>query len=106
MSWSTWTSRRSGARIPDTGGWRVHGRAKTTAQVNSRTGTDYIHSLVDDHSRTAYSEILDNERAGACAAFFDRAVAYFAAHGIDHIERVITDNAWSYRAGGCSPSRR
>jgi transposase InsO family protein len=87
------------ARIPDSGGWRVHGRAKTTAQVNARTGTDYIHSLVDDCSRLAYSEILDNERAGACAEFFGRAVAYFAAHGIDRIERVMTDNAWSYRRG-------
>lgn len=87
------------ARIPDNGGWRIHGRAKTTAQVNARTGTDYVHSLVDDHSRFAYSEILNNERAGACAAFFSRAVAYFAAHGIDRIERVITDNAWSYRRG-------
>ena len=87
------------ARIPETGGWRVHGRAKTTAQVNSRTGTDYIHSLVDDCSRLAYSEILDNERAGACAEFFERAVAYFAAHGIERIDRVMTDNAWSYRRG-------
>ena len=87
------------ARIPDNGGWRIHGRGKTTAQVNARTGTDYVHSLVDDHSRFAYSEILNNERAGACAAFFSRAVAYFAAHGIDRIERVITDNAWSYRRG-------
>ena len=38
-------------------------------------------------------------RADTCAAFFARAAAYFAAHGIDRIERVMTDNAWSYRHG-------
>ena len=86
------------ARIPETGGWRVHGRAKTTAQVKARVGIDYVHSVVDDHSRFAYSEILDDERAGTCAEFFARAVANFAAHGI-RIERVMTDNAWSYRRG-------
>ena len=37
--------------------------------------------------------------ADTCAAFFARAVDYFAAHGIDRIERVMTDNAWSYRHG-------
>lgn len=87
------------ARIPDTGGWRVHGRAKTTAEVKRRNGTDYVHSMVDDHSRLAYSEIHDNERAGTCATFFEHAVAYFAEHGITQIERVMTDNAWSYRRG-------
>lgn len=54
-------------RIPDSGGWRVNGRGKTTAQVKARVGFDYVHSLVDDHSRHAYSEILDNERADTCA---------------------------------------
>ncbi len=87
------------ARIPDTGGWRVHGRAKTSAEVKRRNGTDYIHSLVDDHSRLAYSEILDDEKAPTCAQFLERATAYFAAHGITRIERVMTDNAWSYRRG-------
>ena len=62
-------------------------------------GYDYVHSLVDDHSRLAYSEIHDDEKADTCAAFFTRAVDYFAAHGIDRIERVMTDNAWSYRHG-------
>ena len=88
-------------KIPDGGGWRAHGRqmGRTAAAVKARPGYDYVHSVVDDHSRLAYSEILDDERAVTCAVFFSRALDYFAAHGIDRIERLMTDNAWSYRHG-------
>jgi len=82
-------------RIPDGGGWRAHGRSE---QVRGRgIGYDYVHSLVDDHSRLAYSEILPDEKGPTCAAFLDRAARDFAAHGITSIERVITDNHLSYR---------
>lgn len=86
-------------RIPDGGGWRAHGRqmGSTSAKKRARIGYDYIHSLVDDHSRLAYSEILDDERGDTCAAFLGRAATYFAEHGIDHLERVMTDNAFAYR---------
>jgi transposase InsO family protein len=85
-------------RIPDGGGWRAHGRqtGSTAASKRARIGFDYVHSLVDDHSRLAYSEIHPDERGPTCAAFLTRAAAYFADHGIDHIERVMTDNHWSY----------
>ncbi|MGI6872561.1 IS481 family transposase [Amycolatopsis sp. 3B14] len=82
-------------KIPDGGGWRVHGRSE---QVRARgIGYDYVHSLLDDHSRLAYSEILPDEKGSTCAAFLLRAAAYFADHGISRIERVITDNHLSYR---------
>jgi len=86
-------------RIPDGGGWRALGRAarETTKDRTTKLGYDYVHSLVDDHSRLAYSEILPDEKGTTCAGFLARAAAYFAAHGIDHIERVMTDNAWAYR---------
>ena len=87
-------------RIPDGGGWRAQGWTDSNHQSNpDRTGVgyDYVHSLVDDHSRLAYSEILPDEKGPTCAAFLARAVAYFAAHGIDRIERLLTDNAWAYR---------
>jgi hypothetical protein len=76
-----------------------------------KIGYDYVHSLVDDHSRLAYSEILTDEIGITCAGFLLRAAAYFAAHGIPRIERLITDNAWAYRHStavkqcGC-PARR
>ena len=62
-----------------------------------KIGYDYVHSLVDDHSRLAYSEVLPDEKGTTCAAFLERAIAYFAAHGITRIERLMTDNAWAYR---------
>jgi len=82
-------------RIPDGGGWRAHGRSK---EVRGRgNGYDYVHSMVDDHSRLAYSEILPDEKGPTCAAFLLRAAQYFAEHGITDIERVLTDNHLSYR---------
>lgn len=87
-------------RIPDGGGWRAHGRAmgSTFAQKKARIGYDYVHSVVDDHSRLAYSEIFADERADTCAAFFARALDFYAEHGIT-VERLMTDNALSYRHG-------
>jgi transposase InsO family protein len=85
-------------RIPDGGGWRAHGRqmGRSSAQKKARIGFDYVHSMVDDHSRYAYSEVLNDESAATCAGFFARAVAAFASAGIDRIEEVMTDNHWSY----------
>jgi len=86
-------------RIPDGGGWRLNGRADSRSQTQKRqpNGYDYVHSLVDDHSRLAYSEVLDDEKGPTCAAFLERAIRYFADHGIARIERLLTDNAWAYR---------
>ena len=86
-------------KIPDGGGWRAHGRPATTAEKTRqpKIGYDYVHSLVDDHSRLAYSEILTDETGTTCAGFLLRAAGYFAAHQIPRIERLITDNAWADR---------
>jgi transposase InsO family protein len=83
-------------RIPESGGWRVHGRSERPNR-HVPVGFDYVHSAVDDHSRFAYSEIHPNERAETCAGFLTRAAAAFAQAGITRIERVITDNALAYR---------
>jgi transposase InsO family protein len=82
-------------KIPDGGGWKAHGRSE---QVKGRgIGYDYVHSMVDDHSRLAYSEILPDEKGPTCAAFLLRAADHFAGHGVTRIERLITDNHLSYR---------
>jgi hypothetical protein len=85
-------------RIPNGGGWRAHGRemGSTGAKKRARIGYDYVHSVVDDHSRLAYSEILADEKATTCAAFFTRAAEFFTTHGVTHIDAVMTDNHWSY----------
>jgi transposase InsO family protein len=86
-------------KIPDGGGWKAHGRqiGSTAARKKLKVGYDYVHSLVDDHSRLAYSEVLPDEQGPTCAEFLKRAIAYFAAHGITRIERLMTDNAFAYR---------
>nr|WHW29152.1 putative transposase [uncultured bacterium] len=84
-------------RIPPGGGWKAHGRQKGSANRDRKrkVGFDYIHSVVDDHTRLAYSEIHDDEKGDTCAAFFERAIEFYKEHGIE-IERVMTDNHWSY----------
>jgi transposase InsO family protein len=84
-------------RIPAGGGWRAHGRqmGSTAAKKKARIGFDYVHSVVDDHTRIAYSEILADEKADTCAAFFERAVSFYAGLGVS-VDAVMTDNHWSY----------
>jgi transposase InsO family protein len=85
-------------RIRPGGGWRLHGRANapnTWARKSARIGYDYVHSVVDDHSRFAYSEILDNETAASTVAFFTRALEAFALVGVV-VRSLMTDNAWNY----------
>ncbi len=90
-------------RIPDGGGWRAHGRGPKPA-VRRAVGYDYVHSAVDDHSRLAYSEIHPDERGVTCARFLERAAAFFASHGIDRIEALMSDNAFSYRLSADFPA--
>jgi hypothetical protein len=58
-------------KISDRGGWRAHGRLATKAEKMRRPkiGYDYVHSLVHDRSRLAYSEILSDDTGTTCAAF-------------------------------------
>ena len=68
---------------------------RTAAQKKARIGFDYVHSVVDDHSRFAYSEILGDERGDTAAGFFARALDEFATQGIT-VREVMTDNHWTY----------
>jgi transposase InsO family protein len=61
----------------------------------TRVGYDYAHAIVDDHSRLAYVELCDDERAATVTGFVERALAFFAAHGIT-ARRLMTDNAFTY----------
>ncbi len=93
-------------RLRDGGGWRIHGReswqerrTKSERNAGRRVGYEYVHCAIDDHTRLAYAEIHPDERAETCAEFLRRAAAWFADHGIGRIERVMTDNALTYRRG-------
>jgi transposase InsO family protein len=92
-------------RIPDGGGWRVHGRGSDQAKAaeraktkGARAGYVYLHSAIDGFSRLAYTEALPNETAATTIGFWARARAFFTAHGITRITRVVTDNGSNYRA--------
>lgn len=91
--------------IPDGGGWRAHGRgsrqdraAQRAKTSGARAGYVYLHSAVDGFSRLAYTEHLPDEKATTTIGFFHRARAFFAAHGIHRLVRVITDNGANYKA--------
>jgi hypothetical protein len=84
-------------RIPDGGGWRAHGRAARDPDRSKKVGFDYVHSLVDDHFRLAYSEVLPDEKGPTSAGFLTRAAAYFATRDITAIQWVMIDNAWAYK---------
>jgi transposase InsO family protein len=60
-----------------------------------RIGWEYCHSIVDDCSRLAYSELHDDERADTVTAFTRRALDWFLDHGVV-AERLMTDNAFAY----------
>jgi transposase InsO family protein len=80
-------------------GHRVTGdrsqRARNWMRPETRVGYDYAHAIVDDHSRLAYVELHDNEKAATVTAFVERALSFFAEHGI-LAKRLMTDNGFSY----------
>lgn len=90
--------------IPDGGGHRTAGRHqggknKHRASPGSHPaiGYGYLHTVLDDHSRLAYTEILHDERKDTAAAFLHRAHAWYAQLGIT-IERILSDNGPCYRS--------
>ena len=58
-------------------------------------GSSYAHAIIDDHSRLAYVELHDDERAVTVTGFVVRALAWFARHGVT-CTRLMTDNAFAY----------
>jgi transposase InsO family protein len=86
-------------RIPDGGGWRALGRETTDNYERKKRaiGFDFVHAVIDDHSRLAYAEIHGDEKGRTAAGVLLRAAAFFAENGIPRIERVISDNAFAYR---------
>jgi transposase len=95
--------------IPDGGGWRYVGRRqgeKNRANTPNRPrnqhggpklGYAFVHTVIDDHSRVAYTEVQDDETAVTSVGVLHRAVEWFAEHGVT-IERILSDNGSAYRS--------
>jgi len=75
-------------------GHRVNGDRRTRSRG---IGWEYVHVAVDDATRLAYVEVLENEKAVTAVGFLRRAVAHFGDYGI-RVERVMTDNGPCYRS--------
>jgi transposase InsO family protein len=90
--------RGAGKRV--TGGLRQHYNTIRTDRDGVRrqtVGWEYVHIAIDDATRLAYVEVLENEKASTAVGFLRRAVAHFASYGIT-TERLITDNGSAYRS--------
>lgn len=95
--------------IPDGGGHRYVGRQQGARNKlatpglprgkdhKPRTGTAFVHTVIDDHSRVAYAEIWSDEQASTAVGVLERAVAWFAERGVT-VERVLSDNGSAYRS--------
>jgi transposase InsO family protein len=97
--------------IPDGGGHKFLSRQQSRANgiaTAVRTGergkhyrpligTAFVHTVIDDHSRIAYAEICTDEKSTTAVGVLQRAVAWFADHGIP-VERVLSDNGSCYRS--------
>jgi transposase InsO family protein len=75
-------------------GHRITGNRRDTRRG---AGWEILHVAIDDAARLAYSEVLPDERKASAIAFLDRALAWFARHGVT-VERVMTDNGSAYRS--------
>jgi transposase InsO family protein len=70
-------------------------RSRDWMKPQTRVGYDFAHAIVDDHTRLAYVELHNDEKATTVTGFLERALAYFAEQGIT-AKRLMTDNGFSY----------
>jgi len=73
------------------------GRTDKAGRVRRQVGWEFVHVCIDDATRLAYVEVLDDERARTAVGFLRRAIAFFGRHGV-RVERVLTDNGGAYRS--------
>jgi hypothetical protein len=72
-------------------GHRITGRTRGAVNRHHGIGWEALHVCIDDATRLAYSEILADERKTSAVGFLERALGWFAGHGVT-VERGMTDN--------------
>ena len=75
-------------------GHRITGSRKDRTGAGQK-GWEFVHVAIDDATRLAYVEVLDDEKKWTATRFLLRAVRWFKARGIG-VERVMTDNGSCY----------
>jgi len=76
---------------------RVWVRDHRGLRKRGTAGWEFVHVCVDDATRLAYVEVLDDELGETAAGFLRRAVDWFRSMGIT-VERVMSDNGSCYRS--------
>jgi transposase InsO family protein len=78
-----------------------HRKSQVAARVDGvkrgLTRFEYLHVMIDDHSRLAYAEVLPTLTAGCAIAFLRRAHTWFAQRGV-RIRSLMSDNGSAYIA--------
>jgi hypothetical protein len=75
-----WTSSASRASPTPVTGSLAFAIARAEERMN--VGWEFCHSMIDDHSRLAFTEIHDDEKAATVIAFVGRALAFLGAQGL------------------------
>jgi len=70
-------------------------RTRRQGRLTGIGGWEYLHVIIDDHSRLAYAEVLDELTATAAAGFLRRAISWYAARGV-RVQAVMSDNGSAY----------
>ena len=78
-------------------GHRVMGRDAPGMRAQIRQGWEFVHVAVDDYSRVAYVEVLPDETAATAIGFVERAMSWFAMHGV-RVRELLSDNGSCYIA--------
>jgi len=72
-------------------------KTRREGRLRDVSGFEYVHVMIDDHSRLAYAEVLDDLSASCAIAFLRHAVAWFAERGV-RVRTVMSDNGSCYVA--------
>ena len=72
-------------------------RTRVNGRLTGVAGWEFVHVCVDDATRLAYVEVLEDEKGLTAVGFLRRAIAFYRRHGIT-VERVMTDNGTAYRS--------
>jgi transposase InsO family protein len=91
------TSRAQSKRNAIATGHRTGDRGGISTHYRPQIGIAFVHTVIDDHSRMAYAEICTDEKCATAIGVLQRAVAWFAEHGVT-VERVLSDNGSAYRS--------